>query len=424
MFQSQFKEIKHLGKGSFGEVRLVQKISNGQLYAIKKINKHNINLSNKINNMLNEIAILSKINHPRIAKFYSWAQDGDYYYIVMEYINGGDLDKCLRDYKSKYGVVFQEEIVQYLMRQILDAVYYLHKNKIVHRDLKLKNIMVQFDNFEDKENLNMLKAKVKIIDFGISNNLDKNSLLKTVVGSLFNVDPIILENFKILKSKEPRKEELHLYNEKCDIWSLGTVCYELAIGKKVFEAQTIDELYEKIQKGKYKLPKTLSKEIISFINSMLVKDADYRKSAEELLKHRFIVKSVKDFHFISTKVTPKTKKKDLKKSIWALFEEEDKIINIQENNFIQQNPIVHQKVNNPLNQINHCKTKDEEYLNQIQRTKEFYGINGVSFYGQVMSPIVPNQDINNNQILHNQNNNIQRKISSPINHPLNLKDFL
>ena len=111
---------------------------------------------------MSEITILHMLNHPNIVKFYSWAQSENSYYIATEYVNGGDLSKCLKKYKEKFNTPFPEIIVKHLMKQILEALNYLHKNKIVHRDLKLENIMVNFDNPKDKDDLNMLKAKVKL----------------------------------------------------------------------------------------------------------------------------------------------------------------------------------------------------------------------------------------------------------------------
>lgn len=80
------------------------------------------------------------------------------------------------------------------MIQIVDAIKYIHARKIIHRDLKLDNIMVSFDNENDKNNLNMMRAKVKIIDFGFAINL-KGNLAFSALGSPINMDPVILQNF-------------------------------------------------------------------------------------------------------------------------------------------------------------------------------------------------------------------------------------
>ena len=126
----------------------------------------------------NELRILKDLHHPNIVHLEDVKKDDKYYYIVMEFVNGGSLTDCLKKYQMKYGKSFPEEIVQYLMRQIVDAIKFIHKRNIIHRDLKLDNIMVNFDNDNDKNNLNMMRAKVKIIDFGFATKLtpDKKKL--------------------------------------------------------------------------------------------------------------------------------------------------------------------------------------------------------------------------------------------------------
>ena len=169
MFQQieDLKLIKLLGKGSYGEVYLSKKLNSNKLYATKKINK-TIADTEMRRYFKYEINILKMLNHPNIVKLEEVKTDKNYYYIVMEYINGGELSDYLKKYKLKYQRAFPEEIVQYLMRQIIKALIYIHDRNIIHRDLKLENIMVSFDSERDKEELNMMKANIKIIDFGFA----------------------------------------------------------------------------------------------------------------------------------------------------------------------------------------------------------------------------------------------------------------
>ena len=112
---------------------------------------------------------MNDLNHENVIKLIELKMDNNYYYLVMEFANGGDLGGCLQKYiKKNGGRGFPEEIVQYLMRQIVGAVEYIHSRNIIHRDLKLGNIMVNFDSDIDKQNLDMMKAKIKIGDFGVS----------------------------------------------------------------------------------------------------------------------------------------------------------------------------------------------------------------------------------------------------------------
>ena len=111
----------------------------------------------------------------------------------MEYCNGGELSQALEKYQKKYGHPFPEEIVQHFMRQIINAFEYIHKLKIIHRDIKLENILINYETEEDKNNLNLMKATAKIIDFGFSCTIGKDGLLYSTLGSPVYMDPIILK---------------------------------------------------------------------------------------------------------------------------------------------------------------------------------------------------------------------------------------
>ena len=164
--------IKQLGKGSFGEVYLTSKKGHSQLYATKKIPKAMADAPKTQKYFHNEIKILKGLDHKNIMKLIEVKQSNDNYYLVCELCNGGSLNECLDKYRKMYRKPFSEEIVQYLMRQIVDAIKYIHGKHIIHRDLKLDNILMNYDNEKDKENLNLFGAQVKIIDFGFATVLD------------------------------------------------------------------------------------------------------------------------------------------------------------------------------------------------------------------------------------------------------------
>ena len=331
---------KFLGKGSFGEVYLSTKKGHRQYYATKKIERKIADKPSLKKYFDNEINILSHLNHPNIVKLVEIKRSVQHYYIVTEYVNGGGLSDCLKKYMDKYKRAFSEEIVQHLMRQIIDALHYIHKKKIIHRDLKLDNIMVNFDKEKDKENLNMMKAKIKIIDFGFATKLtaDKNDLTYSAVGSPINMDPIILAKFAKKKDMSTINQG---YDEKADIWSIGTVCYELLIGKAVFDAQSMGDLVNKVENGSYTLPKTVSKEIVSFLNGMLQYEGKLRLSSEELLKHPFLTKNVADFTRMDAVRASKNNNSNIKKnkSIWAIFNNEETFTNIEGGKNLSMAPI-------------------------------------------------------------------------------------
>ena len=229
MFLDDYSLDKVLGKGAFGEVFLTSKKGTKQLFATKKIERELVEKDNTMK-YLREITILRELDHPNIVKFVEIKKTKNHYYIIMEYCNGGDLEKTLEKYMKKHGKPFSQEIVQYFMRQIINAFKYIHGKKILHRDIKLENILLNYDSEEDRKNLNLMKATVKIIDFGFAAKIEKNGLKYTTLGSPINMDPIILNALK----KRGKKTRKLGYDQKADIWSLGTLCYEMLFGKPLF----------------------------------------------------------------------------------------------------------------------------------------------------------------------------------------------
>ncbi len=218
--------IKLLGKGSFGETYLTQKNNDSTPLATKVLERKKVDKNSIKKYLDNEIQILKELNHPNIVKFYDFLASNFNYYLIMEFCNGGDLTGCLEKYKKKYNETFSVEIVQYLMRQIINAFVYIHGKKIIHRDIKLDNILLSFENENDKENLNLLSAQIKIIDFGLATKLDSFDLAYSVLGSPINMDPLILKKY----DKAGGYQVLQGYNDKADIWSLGTIFYQLLTG--------------------------------------------------------------------------------------------------------------------------------------------------------------------------------------------------
>ena len=339
---------KKLGEGSFGVVYLTRKEGDSKKYATKELDREEIDSSEAKKYLINEIRILQSLDHPNIVKFVDIKKTKNHYYIMMEFCNGGELSKNLEKYMMKNGTAFPEELVQHFMRQIIDAFKYIHGKKIIHRDVKLDNVLLHFDNEEDKKNFNLMKAKVKIIDFGFSCIYD--NIKKSILGSPINMDPLIL---KKLRDKTGATRELG-YDMSADIWSIGTICYEMLIGKSAFDSQDMIELSDKIEKGKYTVPTNISAELVSFLNGMLQYEGKNRLNAEQLSRHAFLTKDVKQFkninlNEISNKIEDNQievnthenrtliKKQPIKNStIWSIYNgnQESVLANISGNEFI------------------------------------------------------------------------------------------
>ena len=262
--------LNYIDSGCFAEIYLSKKKDSNTLFATKKIGLKYISVEPLFKTHLqNEINYLKSFDHPNIIKLYDVKVTQQDIYLVMEYCNGGSLKKVLNNYQLKYGKPFSEEIVQYFMKQILKAVEYLHNLGIVHRDLKLENILLKYnDNIEhDLNNFsNFFSSQIKLIDFNISINSEKNKNNRT---SKIN--------------DELGVNVCDIIDEKFDIWHLGLLCYEMLIGDKLLpEGYNIKQLYT------VSIPQNISLSAQTFLLSMLQINKEKRLSCTQLLKHEFI----------------------------------------------------------------------------------------------------------------------------------------
>ena len=351
----QYTLIRFLGKGTFGEVYLTQKEGSTNYYATKRMEKKMVDDPRYKKYFNNEISILKKLFHENIIRLEDLKATINHYYIIMEYCNGGSLNQCLNKYKEIYHRPFTEEIVQYIMRQIISAVKYIHSQRIIHRDLKLDNILVNFFNEKDYNSLNMLKAQLKVIDFGFASSKDENEMFSTAIGSPLNMDPLILKKFN---AGRVQSNDLY-YDEKADIWSLGALCYQMLIGNSPFDAYNMQELVAKIEEGTYKVPTNLSREVVSFLNAMLQYDPKKRLTAENLSNHAFLTKNVADFKHLNTNMISRNVyggqlNINIKnnQSIWAIFNEEDQ-------NMLNNIPIDIYSTDQPLSESRYIPSTDD-----------------------------------------------------------------
>ena len=402
MLVGDYTLTKSLGKGAFGEVYITSKQGTQEKFATKKIDKKFARNPKAKKYIDNEIKILKSIDHENIIKLYDQLETSQYYFLVTEYCNGGGLSDCLEYHINQYHKPFSEEVVQYLMRQIVSGIRYLHSKHILHRDIKLDNILVKFDTEEDKQKKNMLKAKVKIIDFGFARYLDPKELAFSTLGSPINMEPGILR--KLNKMENSRN---YGYDEKADIWSLGTICYEMLIGHCTFDASSMKELLSKVEAGNYLLPTSISKEAASFLNGMLQYDPKQRLNAEKLYTHHFLTKDYKSLtkmnlnnvqkHLYGANLKINSKKNQ--NSIWVIFEEEESLDSISGGDMISTEDSDKKIVDdeNPKPIIEPIKTVNEYQMDEKSIMREFQNAfdemnDDFIFIEPKLIPIIPGDD--------------------------------
>ena len=265
----KYKPVQLLGTGSFGSVYEAKNTIFQNTVALKVINKYpNGELDEQ--EIRNEINILKKLNHPNIVKIYEFYISKTHYYIVTEFCKEGELFSYI---KNKYS----ENQLAVLFYQVFSGLWYLHDHKIIHRDMKLENIMI---SKKEKDNTSGEELFwVKIIDFGTAKIFEKNKKEKDVVGSSYYIAPEVLRQN---------------YNEKCDTWSVGVILYMMLVGRAPFDGKDDEEIITKISSGEYnnKEPNLLkhSEEVRDLVKRLLQKDINKRYSAKEALNHPWFQK--------------------------------------------------------------------------------------------------------------------------------------
>ncbi|CAK86645.1 unnamed protein product (macronuclear) [Paramecium tetraurelia] len=253
-----------LGEGSYGKVWKVTHKNSGMVRAMKQLKKSSLILEEQ-QRLFAEVNILRNLDHPHIVKLYELYQDEQNYYLITEYLSGGELFDRIK--KMSY---FSERKAASFMRDILSAVVYCHEQNIVHRDLKPENIL--FVN----ESIN---STLKIIDFGTSRKYYADKKMTKKLGTAYYMAPEVM-----------RKD----YNEKCDVWSCGVVLYILLCGYPPFTGVNNKLIMQRISDGKIVFNDNdwalISKEAKTLISKMLQVDPNQRISAKQALADPWIDK--------------------------------------------------------------------------------------------------------------------------------------
>lgn len=263
---------KTIGAGSMGKVKLARNRTTGETVAVKIVPRQSSDAEartpaereradrSKEVRTAREAAIVTLADHPYICGMRDVVRTHYHWYMLFEYVNGGQM----LDYIISHGRL-KEKQARKFGRQIASALDYCHRNSIVHRDLKIENILISKN------------GDIKIIDFGLSNLFSPKGHLKTFCGSLYFAAP------ELLQARQYTGPEV-------DVWSFGIVLYVLVCGKVPFDDQSMPQLHAKIKRGNVEYPPWLSPECRGLIARMLTTNPADRATMHEILNHPWMNK--------------------------------------------------------------------------------------------------------------------------------------
>lgn len=282
---STFRVIEKLGAGASGTVWRVEHRPTGNIYAMKRIEKSDEGM-NSNDQLETEVACLRKLRHKNIVNLFEVFESQRMMWIILELVEGGELYQRISEVDH-----FSERFIAHAMKQVLQAVHYMHSNGIVHRDLKLENILLT----SKKES-----ADVKVADFGLSSDLNREGFDPDESIKLKN-SRLITDAFcgtPICMAPEVARSNAQ-YGPQCDIWSVGCMTYELLGGKPPFIARTAAELFRIVATAPVQFSgehwAIISQNAKDLVGKLLAKKPVDRPSAKEALAHDWF-KCAPDFH--------------------------------------------------------------------------------------------------------------------------------
>jgi len=260
----KYEILSKLGSGSFGSVYLARNKYTNEKVALKQIKKSSANLLSD-GEITDEIEILKNLEHPDIVRIIESFNTKNSYILITEYCEGGELFDQVKNQLS-------ETQIAVIFKQVLSGLAYLHSNNIVHRDLKLENILIH--EIEKSKTTGEDLFNIKIIDFGTARIFDKKRNPQSIVGSSYYIAP------EVLRQK---------YNKECDLWSVGVILYMFIVGHAPFDGCDDDEITTNIQRGIYRKNDRrwikASKEVKDLIQKLLTYRPSQRLSAIQALNH-------------------------------------------------------------------------------------------------------------------------------------------
>ena len=238
-----FQIMRTLGTGSFGRVHLVRSVHNGRYYAIKVLKKQQVVKMKQVEHTNDERRMLKLVEYPFLIRMWGTFQDARNIFMVMDYIEGGELFSLLR--KSQR---FPNPVAKFYAAEVILALEYLHAHNIIYRDLKPENILLDRN------------GHIKITDFGFAKEVQ--TVTWTLCGTPDYIAPEVI-------TTKP-------YNKSVDWWSLGVLIYEMLAGYTPFYDTTPMKTYEKILQGKVVYPPYFHPDVVDLLSKLITADLTRR----------------------------------------------------------------------------------------------------------------------------------------------------
>lgn len=256
--RTQYSKGKFLGKGGFARCYELIDTNTGQTFAGKVVPKSMLVKPHQKEKMQQEVTIHQSLNHKHIVQFFSYFEDENNVYIILELCRRRSLMELHRRRKT-----VTEPETRYFVKQIVEACIYLHEKRIIHRDLKLGNLFLN-DQME-----------IKIGDFGLATRVESESDRKrTLCGTPNYIAPEVIN------------KKGHSY--EVDVWSLGCILYTLLLGKPPFETSSLKDTYSKIRKNDYLIPENrISREVVLLIQRCLRHEPYDRPTMQQIYMDPF-----------------------------------------------------------------------------------------------------------------------------------------